>query len=249
MKSFEGVRVVVTGGVSGIGAAVTSHLREQGGDVVVLDRAAGDADRSRFVLADLSNADQVLVAIDDAARMMGGIDVLINNAGIGAIGDVTEATEEEWTNLWSVNVVGIARATTAALPYLKASPNAAIVNTASIVAAVGVPKRAVYAATKGAVVSLTYAMAADFAVYAIRVNAVAPGTADTPWVSRLLDAAVDPAAERAALNARQPSGRLVSADEVALAIAYLAHPSSASTNGTVLFVDGGMERLRIPPGA
>jgi NAD(P)-dependent dehydrogenase (short-subunit alcohol dehydrogenase family) len=247
MKSFEGVRVVVTGGASGIGAAVTSHLRDQGADVVVLDRAPGDADLARFVLADLSITEQVTVAIDEAARMMGGIDVLINNAGIGAIGDVTEATEEEWANLWSVNVVGLARTTTAALPYLKASSNGAIVNTASIVATIGVPKRAVYAATKGAVVSLTYAMAADFAQFGIRVNAVAPGTADTPWVGRLLDAAVDPQAERSALEARQPSGRLVRADEVALAIAYLAHPSSASTNGTVLFVDGGMERLRIPP--
>jgi NAD(P)-dependent dehydrogenase (short-subunit alcohol dehydrogenase family) len=249
MKSFEEIRVVVTGGASGIGAAVTSHLREQGADVVVLDRAPRDADPTRFVLADLSVADQVPVAINEAARMMGGIDVLVNTAGIGAIGDVTEATENEWTNLWSVNVVGLARTTKAALPYLKASSNAAIVNTASIVAAIGVPKRAVYAATKGAVVSLTYAMAADFAEFGIRVNAVAPGTADTPWVGRLLDAASNPRAERSALEARQPSGRLIRADEVALAIAYLAHPSSTSTNGTVLFVDGGMERLRIPPKA
>jgi NAD(P)-dependent dehydrogenase (short-subunit alcohol dehydrogenase family) len=249
MKSFEEIRVVVTGGASGIGAAVTSHLREQGADVVVLDRAPRDADPTRFVLADVSVADQVPVAINEAARMMGGIDVLVNNAGIGAIGDVTEATENEWTNLWSVNVVGLARTTKAALPYLKASSNAAIVNTASIVAAIGVPKRAVYAATKGAVVSLTYAMAADFAEFGIRVNAVAPGTADTPWVGRLLDAASNPRAERSALEARQPSGRLIRADEVALAIAYLAHPSSTSTNGTVLFVDGGMERLRIPPKA
>jgi NAD(P)-dependent dehydrogenase (short-subunit alcohol dehydrogenase family) len=246
MTLFEGVRAVVTGGASGIGAAVTSHLRSQGGDVVVLDRAPGDADPAHFVLADLSIAEQVTVAIDEAARIMGGIDVLINNAGIGATGDVTEATEDEWTTLWSVNVVGLARTTKAALPYLKASSHAAIVNTASIVAAIGVPKRAVYAATKGAVVSLTYAMAADFAEFGIRVNAVAPGTADTPWVGRLLDAANDPEAERSALEARQPSGRLVRADEVAFAIAYLAHPSSASTNGTVLFVDGGMERLRIP---
>lgn len=246
MKSFEAIRVVVTGGASGIGAAVASHLREQGADVVVLDRARGDGDASRFVLADLANVEQVPVAINEAARLMDGIDVLINNAGIGAVGDVTEATEDEWANLWNVNVVGMARATKAALPYLKVSTSAAIVNTASIVASIGVPKRAVYAATKGAVVSLTYAMAADFAELGIRVNAVAPGTADTPWIGRLLDASNDPTAERSALEARQPSGRLVSADEVALAIAYLAHPSSASTNGTVLFVDAGMEHLRIP---
>jgi 2-keto-3-deoxy-L-fuconate dehydrogenase len=247
MKSYEGIRVLVTGGASGIGAAVTSHLREQGADVVVLDRVQGDAAAAWFVPCDLADPERVPVAVNEAATILGGIDVLINNAGIGAIGNVAEATEDEWSLLWSVNVVAIARVTKAALPFLTDSANAAIVNTASVVASVGVSKRAVYAATKGAVVSLTYAMAADFADLGIRVNAVSPGTADTPWVDRLLDAASDPVAERSALESRQPNGRLVSAEEVALAIAYLAHPSAASTNGTVVVVDGGMERLRLPP--
>jgi 2-keto-3-deoxy-L-fuconate dehydrogenase len=95
------------------------------------------------------------------------------------------------------------------------------------------------------VLSLTMAMAADLIAEGIRVNAVNPGTADTPWVGRLLDAAPDPAAERAALEARQPHGRLVAADEVADAIAYLASPSAGSTTGTWLAVDGGMAGLRL----
>jgi len=120
-----------------------------------------------------------------------------------------------------------------------------IVNTCSVVASVGVPQRAVYSASKGAVAALTLAMAADHVREGIRVNAVMPGTADTPWIGRLLDQAADPVAALTALRARQPMGRLVSAAEVALAIAYLASPLSGSTTGTLLAVDGGMAGLRV----
>jgi 2-keto-3-deoxy-L-fuconate dehydrogenase len=140
-------------------------------------------------------------------------------------------------------VVGMARVARAALPYLRESGNAAIVNTSSVAATAGLPQRALYSATKGAVLSLTLAMAADHVREGIRVNAVAPGTADTPWVGRLLDAAADPAAERAALEARQPMGRLISAEEVAEAIVYLA--TATGTTGTILPVDGGMQGLRL----
>jgi NAD(P)-dependent dehydrogenase (short-subunit alcohol dehydrogenase family) len=139
------------------------------------------------------------------------------------------------------------RVTRAALPHLRRSPSAAIVNTASIAATAGLPQRALYSATKGAVLSLTRAMAADHLREGIRVNCVNPGTADTPWVGRLLDSAPDPAAERAALEARQPHGRLVAATEVAGAVAYLASPRSGSTTGTSIAVDGGMQELRLRP--
>jgi NAD(P)-dependent dehydrogenase (short-subunit alcohol dehydrogenase family) len=141
----------------------------------------------------------------------------------------------------------MARVSRAALPYLRRSPAAAIVNTCSVAATAGLPQRAVYSASKGAVLALTLAMATDHVREGIRVNCVNPGTADTPWVGRLLDQAPDPEAERAALNARQPMGRLVTADEVAHAIAYLASPLSASTTGTALAVDGGMQGLRVRP--
>jgi NAD(P)-dependent dehydrogenase (short-subunit alcohol dehydrogenase family) len=139
------------------------------------------------------------------------------------------------------------RVTRAALPHLRRSPAAAVVNTCSVAATAGLPQRALYSASKGAVLSLTLAMAADHVREGIRVNCVTPGTADTPWVGRLLDQADDPEAERAALNARQPMGRLVSADEVAHAITYLASPLSGSTTGTALAVDGGMQGLRVRP--
>lgn len=144
-------------------------------------------------------------------------------------------------------MLGLVRVTRAALPHLRASANAAVVNTCSIVATTGLPERALCSATKGAVLSLTLAMAADHVREGIRINAVSPGTADTPWIGRLLDQAADPAAERAALGVRQPHGRLVSADEVAAAIAYLASPLAGSTTGTSLAVDGGMSGLRLRP--
>lgn len=139
------------------------------------------------------------------------------------------------------------RVSRAALPYLRRSPAAAICLLASIGATAGLPQRALYCATKGAVLSLTLSMAADHVREGIRVNAVNPGTVDTPWVGRLLGQAADPDAERAALEARQPHGRLVHPDEVAGAVAYLVSPDSGSTRGTSLAVDGGMQGLRMRP--
>jgi NAD(P)-dependent dehydrogenase (short-subunit alcohol dehydrogenase family) len=158
---------------------------------------------------------------------------------------VADNDDDEWRRVLDVNVLGMVRVARAALPHLRRSAHAAIVNTSSVAATAGLPNRALYSATKGAVYSLTLAMAADHVADGIRVNCVCPGTADTPWVQRLLDAAEDPEAERAALNARQPMGRLVSAAEVAEAIAYLASPAAASTTGTALGVDGGMQGLRL----
>ena len=120
-----------------------------------------------------------------------------------------------------------------------------MVNTGSIAAHTGLQQRAAYSASKGAVHALTLAMAADHVGEGIRVNAVAPGTADTPWVQRLLASAVDPETERASLNRRQPLGRLVDPTEIAWAVCYLASPRSGSTTGTVLGVDGGSHGLLI----
>jgi NAD(P)-dependent dehydrogenase (short-subunit alcohol dehydrogenase family) len=180
-----------------------------------------------------------------AAAELGGIDIVVNNAGIGAAGDVAANASDEWARVLDVNVTSIARVTSSALPHLRRSEHAAVVNTCSAVAFVGVPNRALYSASKGAVAALTLAMAADHVQDGIRVNAVAPGTADTPWVGRILQGSDDPERAAAALRARQPLGRLVTADEVAHAIACLASPHAASTTGAVLRVDGGMTSLRI----
>jgi NAD(P)-dependent dehydrogenase (short-subunit alcohol dehydrogenase family) len=248
MTELTGLRAVVTGGASGIGLAIARLLAERGAAVAVLDLDPGGVEKPLLgFIADVGDDGSVRRAVDAAVAALGGLDILVNNAGIGATGTVEDNDDAQWHRVLDVNVLGIVRTTRAALPHLRASGHAVIVNIGSIAATAGLPQRALYSASKGAVLSLTLAMAADHVREGIRVNCVNPGTVDTPWVGRLLDAAADPAAERAALNARQPHGRLVSADEVAAAVAYLASPLAGSTTGTALAVDGGMAGLRLRP--
>ena len=245
---FDGLVAAVTGGASGIGAAIARRLMTDGARVAVLDRDVSDPPEGVLaVQADVTDDASVRAAVDRVLQEWDRLDVLVNNAGIGAQGTVADNPDDEWHRVLDVNLLGMVRVARAALPALRKSPSAAIVNTGSIAATAGIPQRAVYSASKGAVHALTRAMAADHLTEGIRVCAVAPGTADTPWVGRLLERADDPAAERAALEARQPHGRLVSADEVAGAVAYLASPRSTSTTGIVLAVDGGMQELRLRP--
>jgi 2-keto-3-deoxy-L-fuconate dehydrogenase len=245
---LDGLSAVVSGGGSGIGLAAAQLLAERGARVACLDLdPSGVPEPLLGLTADVTDQDSVDAAVAAAVDRFGGLDILVNNAGIGAQGTVEANGLDEWHHVLDVNVLGIVRLSRAALPHLRRSPAAAIVNTCSVAATAGLPQRALYSATKGAVASLTMAMAADHIAEGVRVNCVHPGTADTPWVGRLLDAAADPDAERAALEARQPLGRLVSAQEVAAAIAYLASPLAASTTGTSLAVDGGMQGLRLRP--
>jgi len=250
---FDGLVALVTGGSSGIGLATASLLASRGARVELLDMAAPPAgvvdDVIGYVRCDVTDDASVRAAVQAVIDRHARLDIVLANAGIGAQGTVADNEDDEWHRVLDVNVVGVARTVRAALPALRQSPSAAVVVTCSIASWAGLPRRAVYSASKGALYALTLAMAADHVREGIRVNAVAPGTADTPWVGRLLDAAADPGAERAALEARQPMGRLVTADEVAHAIAYLASPLSGSTTGTVLAVDGGMLGLRLPPRA
>jgi len=248
MSEFAGLRAVITGGGSGIGLATGLLLAERGAAVAVLDLDPTAVPEPLVSLkADVADDSSIRTAVAGAAEMLGGIDILVNNAGIGAAGTVADNPDDEWHRVLDVNLLGAVRTTRAALPHLRESAHAAIVNLCSIAATAGLPQRALYSASKGAVLSLTLAMAADHIREGIRVNCVNPGTVDTPWVGRLLAAADDPEAERAALNARQPTGSLVTAHEVAAAIAYLASPLSGSVTGTALAVDGGMSGLRLRP--
>jgi 2-keto-3-deoxy-L-fuconate dehydrogenase len=250
-SEFEGIRALVTGGASGIGLAAARLLAARGAAVACFDLdkppQLPGVGPLYGVTGDVTDDAAVRAGVSQAADHLGGLDVLVNNAGIGAQGTIEDNDDDEWRRVFDVNVFGMVRMARAALPHLRRSPHAAIVNTCSIAATAGLPNRALYSATKGAVLSLTLAMAADHVADGIRVTCVNPGTADTPWIGRLLAAAADPAAERAALAARQPMGRLVSADEVAAAIAYLASPLAAATTGTSLAVDGGMQGLRPRP--
>ena len=245
MAEFTGLNAIVTGGASGIGLATARLLAGRGARVACLDLHPDVEEPLTGLRADVTDDASIRAAVAAAATALGGLDLVINNAGIGAQGTVEDNDDAEWARVFDVNVQGMVRTSRAALPYLRRSGHAAIVNVCSIAATAGLPQRALYSATKGAVLSLTLAMAADHVREGIRVNCVNPGTADTPWIGRLLEKADDPEAERAALNARQPTGRLVTADEVAAAIAYLASPLASATTGTSLAVDGGMQGLRL----
>lgn len=248
MSEFDGLTAVVTGGASGIGLAIARELQANGATVACIDPVIdGLPDGLIGVVGDVTDRASVDAAITRIAEEHGGIDILVNNAGVSAVGSVEEATDEQWQRVLDVNVVGMARAAASALPWLRESEAAAIVNVCSVAALTGLPQRAVYSASKGAVLALTFAMAADHVGEGVRVNCVSPGTVATPFVDRMLQNFPDPVAERAALDARQATGRMVTPEEVATAVAYLASPRSGSTTGTALEVDGGMAHLRPRP--
>ena len=244
---FAGLKAIVTGGASGIGAATAKLLQERGADVAVLDLNPDQAAGVKAIRCDVSDDASVRRAVEEAAEQLGGIDVVVNNAGMGAQGTIEANDDDEWHRVFDVNVLGMVRVSRAALPYLRRSGHAAIVNTCSVAATAGLPQRALYSATKGAVLSLTLAMAADHLHEGVRVNCVNPGTADTPWIGRLLSSAPDPAAERAALESRQPHRRRGTPAGGAAARGYQARPRSGCTPGVDLAVDGGMQALRLRP--
>lgn len=245
--SFAGRVAVITGAGSGIGLSVAHRLFQEGATVYGFDLQEGQlAGVGTFIHCDVSQEESVTAAVAELRKHTQSVDILVNNAGVGAVGSVLESPPEEWERIFGVNVFGTARVTRLLHPLLAAGNSPSVVNTCSVASTTGIPKRAVYSASKGALESLTRACAADFLDEGIRVNGVNPGTADTPWVQRLLDQTADPEGERTRLEARQPIGRLVSADEVAHAIVYLADPRSGSTTGAILPVDGGMASLRIP---
>lgn len=227
--------IVVTGAAGGIGTALVNAFEDIGDTVIGLDIEWG------FDIRDAAACRATTHGIYDE---FGRIDVLCNNAGVGAVGDVVDAPTDDWERVFAVNVFGLAFLSAAVLPFMRDAQSGAIVNTCSVAANVGLVERAVYTASKGAVLGLTKSMAADEALTGIRVNCVNPGTVDGPWVRRLIEESEDPAATLARLEARQPLGRLVGPDEVAAAVVYLAAPSTYTT-GQELVLDGGITGIRL----
>ncbi|MBK1787836.1 SDR family NAD(P)-dependent oxidoreductase [Prauserella cavernicola] len=240
--------VVVTGGAGGIGQACVEAVLADGGLPVVLDAAPGPASGTvPHHQADVTDSARLTEVMTDIGARYGRIDVLVNNAAAVRAGDIEETALEDWTTLWDVNVLGYARAIRAALPYLRASPAGAIVNMSSFTAAAGFRRRVAYATTKGAIEAMTRAVAADLAAEGITVNAVRPGTVDTALLASLAAKAPDRDAARATYAARQPTGRMVDAAEIAHAVLFLADPVNRSTTGAVIAVDGGISGTRSTP--
>lgn len=243
---FEDSVAVVTGGAAGIGRAVAEALVARGARVAILDCDVSDVPSGVQVFAaDLRSDAEVEAAIGRFGQTYGYIDLLVNNAGVSYPATVEDGPLEDWQRIFDINVLGYVRATRAALPFLRRSERASIVNMCSCTAAIGLRRRVLYSATKGAIEAMTRAMAADLISEGIRVNCINPGTVDTPLIGRLIAAAPDPDAQRQVYHERQPTGFMVSPEEIAHAVLYLASASARSTVGSVLTVDGGLASLRL----
>jgi 2-keto-3-deoxy-L-fuconate dehydrogenase len=237
-----GRRVLITGGASGIGAACVRRFQAEGCSVAVLDRderllAASTAEAK--LRCDVSDPGPLTAAVDEAATALGGLDIVVAAAGIAARGTVTDTDPADWDRVLGVNLRGVYLTGRAAIPHLRLAGGGAIVNIASQLGLVAAAGAAAYCASKGGVISLTRAMAIDHGPEGIRVNCVCPGPTDTPLLEPYFGGAADPTAERRAYEAMQLHARLVTADEIAGAVAYLAAPGSSSTMGAALVVDGG----------
>ncbi|GAC1445420.1 MAG: SDR family oxidoreductase [Chloroflexota bacterium] len=248
---LEGLSTLITGAGSGIGRAMATLFAREGARVLVADIDGNTAEETvrlvtteggdaRACAADVSRGDDVERMVLACLQAFGRIDVLCCNAGIGSTFTVVDTPEDLWEHVFAVNVRGTFLSCKHVIPYTVAAGGGAIVNTASVAGLVGLRNRAAYCASKGAIISLTKAIAVDHVSQNIRCNCICPGTVDSPWVGRLLYAAPDPTAERAALIARQPMGRLGTPEEIARAALFLAEPSAAFMTGTALVIDGGL---------
>jgi NAD(P)-dependent dehydrogenase (short-subunit alcohol dehydrogenase family) len=247
---LEGKVALITGAGSGIGRAMALLFAREGALLTLADRdldAAGETEAlvhqsggiGTAIRCDVTVGDDVRAAVDGCVRAHGRIDILCNNAGVGSTQNVIDTPEDVWDRCFDVNVKGVFWGCKYALPHMISRHSGAIVNTSSVAGLVGIQDRAAYCASKGAIISLTKAMAVDHVADGIRINCVCPGTVDSPWVARLLSSAPDPAAARHALEQRQPMGRLGLPEEVALAALYLASDEASYTTGTALVLDGG----------
>lgn len=248
MNRLAEKRAIVTGAAAGIGKAIAKRFAAEGARVVVADVDRDGAAKTAEQLStgtfwrqvDVTRADQVSEMIQWTVQTLGGLDVIVNNAGMGVAATVPETTEEQWQTIIDVNLKGVFLGMKYAIPAIRDSGGGAVVNMSSVAALVGVADRAAYCAAKGGIAALTRAAAIDHVGEAVRVNCIAPGTVDTPWIDRMTERYDDPQAAKAAMEARQPHGRLVSPEEIAAMAVYLASDEAASTIGATMVVDGGM---------
>lgn len=248
MRRLEGQRSVVTGGGAGIGRAIARRFAEEGARVLVADVDTSAAERVAAEIggealargADVTRSEEVRALVEHTVEELGGLDVMVNNAGVGVAATAPQTEEAEWDRLMEVNLKGTFLGMKYAIPAIRDSGGGSVINMSSIAALVGLPERAAYSAAKGGIYSLTRAAAMDHVGEGVRVNCIVPGTVDTPWVQRITADYEDPETAKEAMKARQPHGRLVTAEEIAAMAAYLASEEAASVVGAAMVVDGGM---------
>jgi NAD(P)-dependent dehydrogenase (short-subunit alcohol dehydrogenase family) len=248
MDRLEGKRAIVTGAGAGIGRSIALRLASEGARVAIADvdeSAAGKvaSEIEGETLArrtDVTRAAEVEALVAGVVEAWGGLDVMVNNAGVGVAATAVETTEEDYERVMNVCVRGTLLGMKYAIPAIMEAGGGSVINMSSVAALVGITDRAVYSAAKGAILSMTRAAAVDHVEEGVRVNCIAPGTVDTPWISRITSGYEDPEAARANMQARQPHGRFVTPEEIAAMAAYLAADESASCIGACMVVDGGV---------
>jgi NAD(P)-dependent dehydrogenase (short-subunit alcohol dehydrogenase family) len=248
MDRLEGKRAIVTGAGAGIGRAIALRLAAEGARVALADvdesaavEVAAEIEGETLVrLTDVTKAGEVEALVSSTVEAWGGLDVMVNNAGVGVAATAVATTEEDYDRVMDVCVRGTLLGIKYAIPAIRSSGGGSLINMSSVAALVGIRDRAVYSAAKGAILSLTRAAAMDHVEEGVRVNCIAPGTVDTPWISRITAGYADPDEARTNMEARQPHNRFVTPEEIAAMAAYLASDESASCIGACMIVDGGV---------
>ncbi|MDQ3378180.1 MAG: glucose 1-dehydrogenase [Actinomycetota bacterium] len=248
MERLAGKRTIITGAGSGIGRAIALRFASEGASIVLADvdeeaaeSVANEIDGETLVhKTDVTRDGDVETLVGLAVSEWGGLDVMVNNAGVGVAGTAVTTTEGEYERVMDVCVRGTFLGMRHAIPAMAESGGGSVINMSSVAALVGLVDRAVYSAAKGAILAMTRASAIDHIGEGVRVNCIAPGTVDTPWVARITSGYDDPEEARANMQARQPHGRFVAPEEIAAMAAYLAADESASVIGACMIVDGGV---------
>ncbi|MDQ3236569.1 MAG: glucose 1-dehydrogenase [Actinomycetota bacterium] len=248
MDRLGGKRAIVTGAGSGIGRAIAIRLASEGARVILADldeeaaeEVAEEIDGETLVhRADVTKATGVEALVARAVSEWGGLDVMVNNAGVGVAANIVDATEEDYERMMDVCVRGTFLGMKHAVPAIRDSGGGSVINMSSVAALIGISDRAIYCAAKGAILSMTRAAAVDHVGDGVRVNCIAPGTVETPWIERITSGYDDPEEARKTMQARQPHGRFVQPEEIAAMAAYLASDESASVIGACMIVDGGV---------
>jgi len=241
----------ITGAGAGIGRASVILFAREGAKVAAVDRdpvtgeetvalAKASGGEALFLRADVADAGEMEAAIEACVSRLGGLHVLFNNAGIVPGGAVEVTAEVAWDEAMRVNLKSVYLGCRFAIPHMRRQGGGVIINTASVAGLVGVKDRAAYSASKMGVVGLTKSIAIDYVTENIRANCICPGTVDTPSLQGRLHATGDYEAARAAFIARQPMGRLGTADEIAALALYLASDESAYMTGSAVVIDGGL---------